>query len=82
MGVNTTYLWRWQTSSSLRTDGQHGELPGCAALTAWRWLERIPLRRGQPVYQLRVDQGHFPLSGDVVTGEISISGSRKKKKVL
>lgn len=77
--MKTTYLWRWQASSSLRTYGQHRELPGRAALTVWRWSESIPLRVGQPVYQHRVDQGHFPLSGDVVTREISISGVKKEK---
>lgn len=79
MDVNTTYLWRWQASSSLGTNGQHGELPGCAALTVWRRSQRIPLWAGQLVYQHRVDQGHFPLSGDVVTGEISISGGLQNK---
>lgn len=77
--MKTTYLWRRQASSSLRTYRQHSELPGCAALTVRRWSEGIPLLVGQHVYQLRVDQGHFPLSGDVVTREISISGVKKKK---
>lgn len=80
MDLNTAYLWRWQASSSIRTYGQHGELPGYAALTVWRWSQRIPLWDGQLVYQHRVDQGHFPLSSDVVTGEISISGGYKTKK--
>lgn len=78
--LNTAYLWRWEASSSLRTYGQHGELPGCAALTVWRRSERIPLGVGQLVYQQRVDQGHLPLGGDVVTGEISISGGNKEKQ--
>lgn len=80
MDLNSAYLRRWQASSSLWTYGQHCELPGCAALTVWRWSERIPLCGGQLVYQHRVDQGHFPLSGDVVTGEISISGGYKRNK--
>lgn len=79
--MKITNLWRWQASSSLGTHGQHGELPGCAALTVWRWSEGIPLWAGQCVYQHWVDQGHLPLSGDVITREISISVVKKSDAI-
>lgn len=69
-----TYLWRWQASSSLRTHREHGEFLGCAALTVWRRSEGVPFWASQPIYQDRVNQGHLPLRGDVVTWEISICG--------
>lgn len=81
MYMKTANLWRWQASSSLGANGQHGELLGCAAPTVWRWSEGIPLRAGQHVYQHRVDQGHLPLSGDVVTREISISVVKKSDAI-
>lgn len=71
------YLWRRQTSCSLRTYREHGEFTGCAALTVRRWSEGVPLRAGQLIDQSRVDQGHLPLCGDVVTWEISTSGRNK-----
>lgn len=69
-----TNLWRRQASCSIGTHREHGEFPGCAALALWRGSEGAPLWAGQRFDQGRVDQGHLPLCGDVVTWEISTSG--------
>lgn len=79
------YLWWRQTSSSLGTHRKHGEFPGCAALTLWRWPEGVPLWPLQHLYQGRVDQRHLPLRSDVVTWEISARGriwAMLSKKIL
>lgn len=70
------HLWRWQASGSIRTHRKHSEFLWCAALALWRRSQGGPLCAGQHIYQGRVNQGHLPFCGDVVTWELSANGGK------
>ena len=64
-------LGGWQASGPLWTRGQHGEFLWHAALAVGWGPQGVPQGPLQGLDEGRADQGHIPICGDVVAGEVS-----------